>query len=149
MSIRRSVSTAAATRRRPSKFTPGPPLSRPSSPSSHISFLPPFRFCCRLSGFSTPLTMLSRKYVNVHACPIIRSSRSLFSSVPSFAISRSTFLPCPPACLSAPCETEIDRSSRESHEFTSCRDSELSRASGTRKRSISTRFAPVVARRER
>lgn len=93
--------------------------------------------------------MLSRKYVNVHACPIIRSSRSLFSSVPSFAISRSTFLPCPPACLSAPCETEIDRSSRESHEFTSCRDSELSRASGTRKRSIAHSFAPVVARRER
>lgn len=87
MSIHRRVSTAAATRRRPSKFTPGPPLSRPSSSSSHISFLPSsfsLRHRCRLSGFSAPLTTLSRKYVNVHACPIIRSSRSLFSLVRSF-----------------------------------------------------------------
>lgn len=59
---------------------------------------PPFLRLCRLSGFSTPLTTLSRKYVNVHACPIIRSSRSLFSLrsfVPSVAIFRSIFLPYP------------------------------------------------------
>jgi len=92
------------------------PRPLPISPS-------PFRFCCRLSGFSASLTMLSRKYVNVHACPIIRSSRSLFSFVSSFAISRSTFLPCSPACLSAPCRSEIDRFLCESHEFKSCRDS--------------------------
>jgi len=52
--IAHEFSAAAAARRRPSKFT--------SAPS--------------LSGSSAPLTTLSRKFVNVHAGPIIRSSAS-------------------------------------------------------------------------
>lgn len=120
VSIHRRVSAAAATRRRPSKFTPGPPLLHALPCSLPISLPPPLRLC-RLSGFSAPLTTLSRKYVNVHACPIIRSSRSLFSLVPSFLRSRSSdrfFSPIHPRASGA----EIDRSSRESHEFTSCRE---------------------------
>lgn len=151
MSIHRRVSAAAATRRRPSKFTPGPPLLHALPCPLLISLPPPpppFLRLCRLSGFSTPLTTLSRKYVNVHACPIIRSSRSLFSLVPSFLRPRSSdrfFSPIPPACL-----WSRDRSilARESRIHVVPRF-ELARASGTRKRSIVQCFAPVVARRER
>lgn len=139
-------------RRRPSKFTPEP-LSCPSSPSSSRSFrplvlplslsLPACSLAClpaRLSGFSAPLTTLSRKFVNVHAGPIIRSSlyRSISvarSLAPAFfrSLSRSRsahdrffFSPVHPRCTStsAPLRREtVDRSSRESHEFASCRDS--------------------------
>lgn len=127
---------------------PGPLLSRPSSPPLPTS--PPVsRLRCRLSGFSAPLTTLSRKYVNVHACPIIRSSRSLFSFVPLRSLDRLFPSPHVLACLSAPwSQRSIDPRARESRIHVVPRF-ELSRASGTRKRSIAQCFAPVVARRER
>lgn len=108
-------------------------LPRPLSPLS--SLLSTFRF------LSAPLTMLSRKYVNVHACPIIRSSRPLFSFVPSLAISRSIFLPCPPACLWSWEDQSI--LVRESRIHVVPRY-ELSRASAMRKRSIAQCFALVL-----
>lgn len=102
----------------------------------HAPFLPTFPLLSprvlRLSGFSTPLTTLSRKFVNVHACPIIRSL-STFVCPFFFFCSRFLDRSLPPVpCFSSTVESR-DRPIHESRiRFGFC-----SRAS--RKRSIAAR----------
>lgn len=134
----------------PSKFTLGPSLSRPLSSHVSLFFLPV------LSGFSAPLTTLSRKFVNVHACPIIRSL-STFVFAPSssfffFFLFRSRFLdrslsPLVP-CFSSTAESrEIETGSRA--RVTNSRRAVRALSRASRKRSIAARCAsPPWSRRK-
>lgn len=171
-SIHRRVFTAAVARRRPSKFTPEPPLSRPISLRPVLLLSLPLLVrpppSAQLSGFSAPLTTLSRKFVNVHAGSIIRSSLYRSISVArarqfapaSFRSSardramphdRSFFTLVHPRCVPPPLrrETSIDPRTRVTNSRRVPRF-QVSRASGTRKRSIARYFfAPVVALEEK
>lgn len=100
--------------------------------ASSFSTFPPLLSPCssiRLSGFSAPLTTLSRNFVNVHACPIIRLS------LPSFFLGSLRFLNLPPSSLLwlsyPPIAESRDRAilARESHDVLVVPRFELSRAS--------------------